>query len=158
MQHAFYKGLDHRQSRTACSLPHRALVAIIASHSRAVATLVSWPWSFGLSRARRSKPTGASLANATREPPKTLHTVQMHKIRTGRVGGALRLSETCARTCSALLWKNPRLTRAAKKRRTQNWRLDERSSRALRIAALRDGCSCLMQISVFSAHSVYAPF
>lgn len=44
----------------------------------------------------------------------------MQKIRTRRVGGALRLSETCARTCSASLWKSPRLTRAAKKRRTQN--------------------------------------
>lgn len=39
---------------------------------------------------------------------------------------------SCARTCSASLWKNPRLTRAAKKRRTQNekrW-LERRPSRA----------------------------
>lgn len=58
----------------------------------------------GVREARASLQTDRSLAReCDRELPKTLHTAQMHKIRTGRVGGALRLFETCARTCSASL-------------------------------------------------------
>ncbi|KPI94574.1 hypothetical protein RR46_05826 [Papilio xuthus] len=45
----------------------------------------------------------AARSRSLMRPPKTPRAARMQKIRTRRVGDALRLSETCARTCSASL-------------------------------------------------------
>lgn len=82
---------------------HRCVVVVITS-------------AYCMARLRSRRPlrlqavcAGARFAPSRGEPrsrmrpPKTLHAGRMQKIRTRRVGDALRLYETCARTCSASL-------------------------------------------------------
>lgn len=49
-------------------------------------------------------------------PPKTLRAGRMQKIRTRWVGDALRLSDTCARTCCASLWKKSKVNARCQKK------------------------------------------
>lgn len=91
-------------------------------------------------------------------PPKTLHAARMQKIRTRRVGDVLWLSETCARTCNASLWKSPRLTRCRKKTHAnEKRRLERRSLAGPRCTSASEAASRVTQpLRVLSEnHSTY---